>query len=68
MFLREQDTKTSYKTFTLPTTQTKTKDKGCKIRPIINHLNESFWAVCSNESEQSIDGYMGQVKFVENSL
>ena len=38
-------------------------DKGHKIR-IINHLNESFHAVFSNEPEQCIDEYMTKFKFL----
>ena len=37
----------------------------CKIRQIINHLNESFLAVFSNEPEKSIDEY--NTKFKERS-
>ena len=37
-------------------------DKGCQIRPIINHLNESFQAVFSNNPEQIIDEQMTKFK------
>ena len=50
--------------FTDNTKQDKT-DKGYKIKPIINHLNESFQAVFSNDLEQSIDEHM--TKFREGS-
>ena len=36
-------------------------DKGYKIK-IIDHLNESFQAVFSNEAEKSIDGYTKNFK------
>ena len=42
------------------TKQDKT-DKGHKIR-IIDHLDESFQAVFSNESEQGLDEYMTKFK------
>ena len=31
-----------------------------KIRPIIDHLNESFQAIFSIQPDQSIDEHMGQ--------
>ena len=48
------------------TKQDKT-DKGHKIR-IIDHLNESFQAVFSNESEQCTDEYMTKFKVRSSSL
>ena len=52
IFLREQDTKKSYKTFILLTTHKKDKtDKVYNIRPIIDHLNESFEAAILNKPE-----------------
>ena len=47
--------------FAYYTKQDKT-GKGYKIRPIINHVNESFQAVLSNEPEQSIDEHMTKFK------
>ena len=43
------------------TKQDKT-DKGYKIRPIMNHLNESFQTIFSNQLEQSIDKHMTNFK------
>ena len=37
-------------------------DKSYKIRPIIDHLNESFQAVFLNEPKQSIDEHMKKFK------
>ena len=43
------------------TKQDKT-DKSYKIRPIMNHLNESFQTIFSNQPEQSIDEHMTNFK------
>ena len=37
-------------------------DKGYKIRPIIDHLNQSSQSSPSNETEQNIDKHMTKVK------
>ena len=37
-------------------------DKGYKIIPFINHLNESFKVVFSNKPEQSVDKHMTKFK------
>ena len=42
--------------------KTRQTGKGFKIRPIIDHLNESFQAVFSNEPEQIIDKHMTKFK------
>ena len=66
IYLQEPDTKKSYKTFNLLTTQNKTKqdktDKIFKIRSITDHLNESFQAAFSNKPEQNIDEHMTKFK------
>ena len=63
IFLREQDTKKSYKTFILLTTHKKHKtDKVYNIRPIIDRLNESFQAAILNKPKQNIDKHMTKFK------
>ena len=42
--------------------QSDQEDKGYKIRPVIDHLNESFRQVYSDEPEQSIDEHMTKFK------
>ena len=42
-------------------TKDEKSDKGCKIRSLINHFNQSFSNSVSNDDYQSIDEYM--VKF-----
>ena len=43
-------------------TQQGKTDKGYENRPIIDHLDESFQVVFSNEPEQSIDEHMAKLK------
>lgn len=43
-------------------TSADTSDKGNKIRPIIDHLNDSFREIYSDEPDQSIDEHMTKFK------
>ena len=43
-------------------TKSDKEDKGYKIRPVIDHLNELFRQVYSDEPEQSIDEHMTKFK------